>query len=486
MPFSLSILHISDLHRDRSSPIGNGALMSSLQNDRDRYAAGLHGPAIRPPDIVVVSGDIIRGVPPGTAHPEEQLANQYGEAMAFLDALTERLLDGDRDRLVLVPGNHDVSACHFMQSLERLELNRANQNALVSELLRPDSSLRWCWQELALYRIGNATRYAQRLAPFADFYADFYRRQQRTFDLDSATQFAIFDYPALNLTVTGFSSCHGNDFFNKPGSIHPESIAAASLRLRDPRFNGRLRAAVWHHNTEGPPAQTDYMNASILQNFIDSGFSLGLHGHQHRPQHLDTRFQFGGTAHISIIAAGTLCGTACPRFGRAYNIIELDMERQAGRLHVREMLNDAPDRPIWGCRPLPPDTSPYLDFHLHPPPPPVVARSPATTALQEAQRLHGAGAYREAADVLLPFAPTDDLARRLLLDCLDEQNDTAQMVVCFDPPRSSAEAICLMDALWLERSLDRLRILLHEPCVAESTDPAVAETRRKYEARLAR
>ena len=60
----------------------------------------------------------MRGVPLGVADYELQLADQYQEAMRFLEELTERLLAGDRDCLVLVPGNHDVSVCHFMQSLE--------------------------------------------------------------------------------------------------------------------------------------------------------------------------------------------------------------------------------------------------------------------------------------------------------------------------------------------------------------------------------
>ena len=81
---------------------------------------------------------------------------------------------------------------------------------------------------------------------------------------------------------------------------------------------------MWHHNTEGSPAQSDYMDASILQNLIDSGFSVGLHGHQHRPRCFDTRFNYGGNARLSVISAGTLCGSSSSRFGRAYNLIELD------------------------------------------------------------------------------------------------------------------------------------------------------------------
>ncbi len=482
---SVSILQISDLHRERSSPIRNDALLSSLQNDRDRYATGRDSVAIRPPDIIVVSGDIIRGTPPGTTDYEAQLSDQYQEAIRFLEALTQCLLAGDRGRLILVPGNHDVSACHFMKSLERLDVAADSKKDFLSQLFHPGSSLRWSWRELELYKVADEERYAQRLASFAKFYAEFYQGRQ-PFDLDPAKQFGIFDYPDFNLTIVGFSSCHENDFFNKQGAIHPGCIAEATQALRDPRFNGRLRAAVWHHNTEGLPSQTDYMDAGILQNLIDSGFSVGLHGHQHRPQCFDTRFNYGGDARISVISAGTLCGTASPRFGRAYNIIELDLECRKGRLHVREMLNDDPESPIWGCRSLPPDTSAYLDFTFHPPPDPVVAPSPTTTALLEAQRLYHAAAYPEAVTVLLPLIATDDLARRLLLECLEELNDTAQIVAHFDPPRSSTEAIYLMEALWVERNTDRLRILLDEPIVAEFNDPAVIETRRKYQARLAR
>ncbi len=484
MTLSVSILQISDLHRERSSPIRNDALLSSLQNDRDRYATGRDSVAIRPPDIIVVSGDIIRGAPPGTTDYEAQLSDQYQEAIRFLEALTQRLLAGDRGRLVLVPGNHDVSACHFMKSLERLHVAADSKKDFLSQLFHPGSSLRWSWRELGLYKVADEEHYAQRLASFAAFYTEFYQGR-RTFDLDPSKQFEMFDYPDFNLTVVGFSSCHENDFFNKQGAIHPGCIAEASLALRYPRFNGRLQAAVWHHNTEGIPSQTNYMDAGILQNLIDSGFSIGLHGHQHRPQCFDTRFNYGGNARISVISAGTLCGSASPRFGRSYNIIELDLERRKGRLHVREMLNDDLERPIWGCRSLPPGTNPYLAFTFDPPPPSSVAPPPTTTVLLEAQRLHVAAKYAEAAELLLPLASTDDLARRLLLDCFGKLNDTAGIAAHFDPPLSETEAIYLMEALWAEQNLERLCVLLGEPIVAESSDPAVDETRRKYQARLA-
>ena len=219
---------------------------------------------------------------------------------------------------------------------------------------------------------------------------------------------------------------------------------------------------------------------------IDSGFSVGLHGHQHRPLCFDTRFNYGGNACLSVISAGTLCGSSSPGFGRAYNLIELDLEACEGHLHVREMLNDDLQQPIWGCRPLPPDTGPYLAFTFNPPPPPVVAPTAATSALLKAQRLYDESAYATAADVLVPLSKTDGLARRLLLGCLGQLNDTARIVVHFDPPVSETEAIYLMEALWAERDQERLHALVDEPIVAGSADPAVTEIRRKSQARLAR
>jgi hypothetical protein len=152
--------------------------------------------------------------------------------------------------------------------------------------------MRWSWQDFSLFEIADAKRYDERMAPFARFYEQFYGGS-RHFDLDPSRQFDIFDYPEFDLTIVGFSSCHTNDILNGQGAIHPSCIGRVGSILRGPEFAGRLRLAVWHHNTEGPPVQRDYMDSGILQNLIDGGFSLGMHGHQHRPQFLDTRFRYG-------------------------------------------------------------------------------------------------------------------------------------------------------------------------------------------------
>lgn len=480
----LSVLHISDLHRDPDNPIRNDVLLDSLENDRRHYSTE-EAPAVRSPDLIIVSGDIIQGIRPDASDPDARLREQYQEALDFLSALTDRFVGGDRNRVIVVPGNHDVSAYHFEKSLHRVDILPDRKKELVTQLFLPGSRLRWSWSGFELYEIADQALYAHRLAAFADFYVAFYNGD-RTYDLDPSKQVDIFDFPAFGLTIVGFSSCYNNDLFNRQGAIHPGCIAIAGSRLRDPSLQDRLRIAVWHHNAEGLPAHSDYMDPDLLQNLIDRGFSLGFHGHQHRPQFLDTRFRHGIDRKITVISAGTLCGGPSFGHGRAYNVVELDTGSRTGRLHVREMLNNNLNLPIWGQRALPPNTSAYYKFPYDPPPEPAAHSNASTTALIEVQRLYDSRDYRRAADVLISVAASDDLARPLLLDCLVKLKDMPALIASFDPPASEAEAIHIMDALWEEGRRDRLGEVLKVPLITESADPSVIEIREKYAARLSK
>ena len=113
-PFS--ILHISDLHRSPRDPISNDELISALIQDRDRYVQ--EEPSITPPQAIVVSGDVIQGVPLGTEDFATKIEEQYAVAEEFLDELARRFVDGDRSRLVMVPGNHDVDWNTAFSALE--------------------------------------------------------------------------------------------------------------------------------------------------------------------------------------------------------------------------------------------------------------------------------------------------------------------------------------------------------------------------------
>lgn len=477
-----SILHISDLHRDPHNPISNRVLLDSLERDRERYTTK-ENPRIKPPNLIIVSGDIIQGVKHGTPDGEASLRKQYDEALDFLTQLTDRFANGDKKLVVIIPGNHDVSDYHFRKSIQRIDVVSDRKGDLVRQLFSPGSPLRWSWEDFAPYKIVDPEMYMQRFAAFAEFYGRFYDGA-RSYSTVPTEQFDIFDYADLGITVAGFCSCHNNDLFNKQGAIHPDCIGETSTRLRDVSFQDRLRIAVWHHNTEGPPIQVDYMDPDIVQNFIDCGFSLGFHGHQHKPQFLNTHFRHGPERRITVISAGTLCGGSAFRFGRAYNIIELDTEKRNGLLHLREMQNDNLLMPIWGPRSLPPNSTSYFEFVFDPPPEPFVRPNRSTTVLIKAQKFFDNCKYREAAQVLSLLTTSDQLARRLLLECLIRLDDRPGIFEAFDPPDSIAEAIALMDALWAENKQPRLSQILNIPLVKESEDPSVIEIRTKYAARL--
>ncbi len=400
-----------------------------------------------------------------------------------MDGLTREFVNGDKESVVIVPGNHDVSDHHFRESLERVQIPDGGAKELIGPLFSEQSNLRWSWDELVLYQIKDSDQYSRRFLPFVEFYEDFYGGN-RLYSTNEREQFDIFDFPKHGITITGFSSCSNNDLLNRQGAIHPDCLATASERLRLPRYHGRLRLAVWHHHIEGPPSNVDFMDPDIVQNLIYRDFSLGLHGHQHKPEYLDYRFRHGSDRKITLISAGTLCGGAAYGYKRSYNLIQLDLDNSSGEVHVREMQNDRLQMPIWGRHSSPSNLTGSLGFTFHPPPKPLEGDSQHTAVLVEAQRLHGQGEFGQAAEVLLNIQGLDDLGRPILLDCLLQLRDNARILSTFDPPQSSSEAIALMDSLWAGGQHERLRELLESPPINASSDPSVAEVRTRYQMRL--
>lgn len=482
---TLSILHISDLHRDPENPISNTVLLDSLERDRDRYVSN-EETCIEPPNFIIVSGDIVHGVKYLTSDADSKIRRQYDEALDFLNNISARFVDGDKQRVIVVPGNHDVSDHVFRQSIRPVDVTPEKKKAVVAEIFRPNSDVRWSWEELATYKIVNHELYDMRFSAFSEFYSAFYEGN-RSYSIDPTKQFDIVNVPDMGIVVAGFSSCYNNDTLNRQGSIHPECIAQVGTHLRAFSLKSEpIRIAVWHHNVEGQPIKSDYMDPEVVQSLIDSGFSLGFHGHQHKPQFLGVRFRYSLNRKMTIISAGTLCGGAAFRFGRSYNVVEISTQENKGCLHVREMQNDNLQTPIWGPCSMPPTNKSYLDFTFAPPPRLFAESSRTTTALAEAREKYDLGNYGLAAEILKQISTREPLARRLLLDCLIRLDDKSGIVAIFDPPSSPAEAIALMDALWATSERGHLARILKSNFVTASEDPSVLEMRDKYKARLQR
>ena|ERR1700722_9958135 len=175
----LTTLHISDLHRDPSHGMTNQALLDSLERDRDRYR--VDDPAIPDTDVIIVSGDVVHGVSPEANDPVAELDRQYAEAESFLASLADSFVGGDRERVVVIPGNHDVSYYHTLQSMTQVTVNsgsvkgRAAAASHGRRLNTPGSTMRWSWSSFCFYEITDLVTYNSRLDAFCRFYERFYK-----------------------------------------------------------------------------------------------------------------------------------------------------------------------------------------------------------------------------------------------------------------------------------------------------------------------
>jgi hypothetical protein len=333
----VTILHLSDLHRSLNEPIGNDTLLSSLLADRDRYL--IDSPGIRPPDFAVISGDIIQGVRLGEADFERELERQYEVAADFLGRLADLFFGGDRKKVAIVPGNHDVCWNTARATMVRLEPD-AEPPKIGPHLFGPTSEYRWNWAERRIYKIISGEQYGKRLAPYWNFVEKFYSGIDLAYPINPTSAFNFFEFDAGRILLAAFSSVHGNDCFCNHGSIKDGAIGACALDMRGMVRQPLLRIATWHHSLQGPPHRDDYMDPFVVHEMIGTGFRLGLHGHQHQADASAYNIHLPEAQSMAIVSAGSLCagGAELPRgTNRQYNLIEVSDDYSNARVHVREM-----------------------------------------------------------------------------------------------------------------------------------------------------
>jgi hypothetical protein len=288
----------------------------------------------------------------------------------------------------------------------------------------------------------------------------------------------VFDFPSLDVSIVGLSSCVDNDLFNRAGRIHPSCIAKATMMISPLLTRGRIAIAVWHHNLSGGPKDSDYVDPEFLQSLMDGGFSLGLHGHQHRPQYIEHKFTADQRRALAVISAGTLCGG--PRTlpsGRmpAYNLIVIDSSERKCTLHVRDMKNSSFGSPVWGAAHIHEFAGSSLQFGLS------VSSNKSTSSLSnvsEAAALLRNGDPNAAYEEARKF-PEDEYARRVAIEALARLENWIEMEVFCTPPRSSIEIIYLMQAFYEQGKRAELRSLIKSEIISNSTELGVRQTKEQ-------
>ena len=343
----ISILHISDIHKGADMSLKT--LLQSLIRDSERWDEE----GIRRPDFIVLSGDVIQGGP-----TEEEIAQQYQEAENFLSELCKVFLNDHRERLIVVPGNHDVSWPHSGKCMVPVEITPD----IVKEYRQHSGkkNLRWDWDERQLFKVESPDGYSHRFDQFVSFYNRFFDGVYR-YPAEPEREAMCIPFSDYNLCFACFNSCCNNDHLNDAGEISNEAIYSIDQELASCYKDGMLPIGVWHHNVYGDPYQSDYMSKTVLGKLSEHQIKIGLYGHQHQSQvaeeYSNLLIPDENKKRLLLISAGTLFGGDNEQhkgIRRQYNIIELDMEngKATVSIHVREDANPetSSDDPYWRPR----------------------------------------------------------------------------------------------------------------------------------------
>lgn len=477
----LTIAHISDLHRTCDNPISNVALLNSLMNDMDTYATQ----GIDKPDILIVSGDIVQG-----SADINLLAKQYDEALDFLDKLAGELFNSDKSRIILIPGNHDISWSESKKSMKKIEEqvdDKGNVNQdLLKQMREKSSYVRWSWADRSFYRIlednENKEIYNARLTYFCDFYQKYYSGT-RTYSLNPDEQFDLFDFKELGITIIGFNSCYHNDHLNRVGSINPECIAKVGLELRALKKQGRLIFATWHHSTKGGPYDQDYMDDTFIKNLISYNVKIGFHGHQHKHEVIRAENNIIDGKMMLILSAGSLC--AGPKeipsgYNQQYNLLELsriDNDEIQLKLFSRVKTPESSfDNPIWAKGSF---NSTATEFNTK-----IYHRKPIIPDLGLAEKLVGEKDYQSALDILLQHNLNDVLVRLFLLECYTQLENYSAVIKDFSNPQNNVECIALLNACIETNNKNESERALKIEIISSSTDPSVIYLRHQLKGKI--
>jgi hypothetical protein len=329
-----TLMHISDLHRSKLNPVTNDELISCLTSDRLRYRTEPY--PISLPNAIIVSGDLVAGLPLRSADYPEALKQQYIKALDFLVRLTNAFADGNRSRVIIAPGNHDVD---WNMAATSMSFATEEQGGVQGLLSQPNTIYRWSWSDLKLLRITNYERYKERFKYFCDLYDEFYEGARLAFAVDPKRDWNNFELDDGRILVTAFNSCIESDCFNNLAHIPSQAVAQSHLETLGQGYS--LKIAVWHHDVKGDPRRSDYLDSGIVLNMIDKGYRLGMHGHRHKADASPIRFYLSAGKHVMCVAGtGSLCSDyrELPAgVSRQYNLVELDSSYCKARIHVREM-----------------------------------------------------------------------------------------------------------------------------------------------------
>lgn len=238
----INVLHLSDLQAGAGGSAGTGPQdgsgdqLDALQADLvDQIGAGDR------PDLIVVSG----GLAGSGTRPQMQRALEFLEALA-------RAADVSRERIVIVPGEHDVSR----------ELAQAYFLQCIAEGRTPESPYwrKWdnfIWLQRSFYGPESDSVFA------------------------AGAPWSTIVIPELKVVVIGLNTTVAQTHEVQGGMLGLAQCRAAAAALEQHERSGWLRIAVMHHSPFAADADGRHQlsDADQFGSVLGSRLNIVLHGH---------------------------------------------------------------------------------------------------------------------------------------------------------------------------------------------------------------
>ncbi|MCP3060966.1 metallophosphoesterase [Myxococcus sp. K38C18041901] len=329
----IKILHISDLHRTNDEKVSNPEVLNDLLAAIRTFNDG-------PFDLIVLSGDIT----------QEATEDEFKEAEQFLDDLATKLMNGVRERIIVVPGNHDInwkaaSAGNFKLTRGTVPEDGKQRPGLV---VVPNG-----------YILPTEETAQQAISNFRDSYHRFYKT-----NYPSVTQerFQFLEPKDLPIGILALDTIIGMHHFSDTPHVDRTALIDG---LQKAQATAKRFIAVGHHGPIRLRNQHDGVEGWCLERLLDGQAAMYLHGHVHETQ--ISHFSRDGIVGIPCIGVGSL--VAGPRqrpesSARQYHVIQFPLRGRRGRVLVRR--KERRDRAWQKDTRFGPATSPvdHLDFHV--------------------------------------------------------------------------------------------------------------------------
>ena len=373
MSKKLTWLHISDIHfhpkTEWRGSAARDALLEYLKDIYDRKESWL-------PDLIFCTGDIAFG-----QTKESPLPDQYEQARAFFEALLmvcgRNGLSLPKERLFVVPGNHDVN---------RNSINSDAQATLTGWAKDPTKHVAEINRRFDS-RSKEFLDAIKRLDEYAQFIKDYLPHQH---DENGRHHYTVtVDINGLSVGIAGFNSawsCAGPEDDRTIWLASEWQFNSARPRIKD----AAVRIGLMHH----PIDWLNYYDQDVAKRRIAADFDFWLHGHIHNA------WVEPNQSHITI-AAGAVGAETNEEFG--INLVRLDLAELKGvaYLHTYSVKGGG-----WTINPVarhaPEGQWPFdLPTHLRKNPSPASTTAATSLPPKRTPRLYGRESLiREATDKL--------------------------------------------------------------------------------------